>query len=208
VADNGYRHHFLPGLKQPHHAAKWWLWQGGIRVPMIVKGPGIKPGAVFDGNVVNYDFLPTFVDWAGGNPEKLKNIDGVSLAGYMAGKKPDAAFLNRFLYFHYPHYRTSMPHSSVVSGSRKLLHFYERPDIPLLFDLSDDMGEVKNIAKAHPQEHKKLFDEMMRFFKQVGARIPKLNPDCAPDVYKKDKDYRKRMAWGPFEGQRPLEEDE
>ena len=71
VSDNGYRHKELqltPGLTQPHHAAKWWVWQGGIRVPMIVKGPGIKPGSVFDGNVVNYDFLPTFVDWAGGDP--------------------------------------------------------------------------------------------------------------------------------------------
>lgn len=46
VADNGYRHKFLPGLKQPLHAAKWWVWQGGIRVPMIVKGPKIKPQAI------------------------------------------------------------------------------------------------------------------------------------------------------------------
>ncbi len=82
------------------------------RQAMIVKGPGIKPGSVFDGNVVNYDFLPTFVDWAGGHSKKLQNIDGVSLADYMAGKKPDEAFLNRNLYSHYPHYRSSVPHSS------------------------------------------------------------------------------------------------
>ncbi len=86
VSDNGYRHSFLPGLKQPHHGAKWWVWQGGIRVPMIVKGPGIKAGSVFEGNVVNYDFLPTFVDWAGGQPEALKDIDGLSLASYMAAQ--------------------------------------------------------------------------------------------------------------------------
>jgi arylsulfatase A len=136
VSDNGYRHSFLPGLTQPHHGAKWWVWQGGIRVPMIVKGPGIRAGSAFDGNVVNYDFLPTFVDWAGGKPESLKDIDGVSLAGYMAGDQPGEPFLNRNLYFHYPHYRDSLPHSAVVSGQRKLLHFYERPDIPMLFDLS------------------------------------------------------------------------
>ncbi len=52
---------------------------------MIVKGPGIKPGSVFTGNVVNCDFLPTFVDWAGGDSKELQNIDGVSLADYMAG---------------------------------------------------------------------------------------------------------------------------
>lgn len=130
VSDNGYRHKELqlqPGLTQPHHAAKWWVWQGGIRVPMIVRGPGINPGSVFAGNVVNYDFLPTFVDWAGGDPDRLENIDGVSLAPYMAGKQPTDDFLNRSLYFHYPHYRSSMPHSAIVQGNYKLLHFYEMP---------------------------------------------------------------------------------
>ena len=208
VSDNGYRHSFLPGLTQPHHAHKWWVWQGGIRVPMIVKGPGIKAGTSFAGNVVNYDFLPTFVDWAGGNAHELKNIDGVSLAGYMTGKTPDDEFLNRNIFFHYPHYRETMPHSAVVSGNRKLLHFYERPDVPMLFDLSKDIGEANNIAAQQPAEHKKLHDEMMAYFKEVGARIPKPNPEYDPTVYKDDKGYAKRLLWGPFEGKRPLEDDE
>ncbi len=208
MGDNGYRHKFLPGLTQPLHGGKWWVWQGGIRVPMIARGPGIKPGSVFTANVVNYDLLPTFVDWAGGDPRKLQNIDGVSLADYMAGETCDAAFRNRYLYFHYPHYRTSMPHSAIVSGSHKVLHFYDRPDLPMLFDLSVDEGEVKNIAPEHPQEHRKLYDEMMGYFKQVGARIPKINPDYDPEIYKKDKNYPDRMAWGAFEGQRPLDADE
>ncbi|MCB1120720.1 MAG: sulfatase-like hydrolase/transferase, partial [Verrucomicrobiae bacterium] len=73
VGDNGYRHEEValkPGYKQPLHARKWFVWDGGIRVPMIVKGPGIQAGSVFTGNVVNYDFLPTFFDWAGGDPKK------------------------------------------------------------------------------------------------------------------------------------------
>ncbi len=211
VSDNGYRHKELrltKGMTQPHHAAKWWVWQGGIRVPMIVKGPGIKAGAVFQGNVVNYDFLPTFVDWAGGAPAALKKIDGVSLASYMAGKPPSEAFLNRNLYFHYPHYRTTMPHSAVVSGTRKLLHFYERPDLPMLFDLSRDAGEVRNIAAENPQEHRRLFTTMMHYFKTVGARIPATNPDYDPAVYKQAKEYDIRVQWGPFAGSRPLEDDE
>ena len=62
VGDNGYRHEeveIIPDYKQPLHATKWWLWDGGIRVPMIVKGPGVKSGSAFTGNVINYDFLPT-----------------------------------------------------------------------------------------------------------------------------------------------------
>ena len=116
--------------------------------------------------------------------------------------------LNRNLYFHYPHYRSSMPHSAVVSGTRKLLHFYERPDIPILFDLSTDTGEVHNIAPIQPDEHKQLYDDMMRYFDNVGARIPKRNPDYDPTVYKNAKEYEKRIQWGPFENRRPLEEDE
>lgn len=211
VSDNGYRHsalHLTPGKTQPLHGHKWWAWQGGIRVPMIVKGPTIKPNSVFEGNVANYDFLPTFVDWAGGDPTTLKDIDGVSLASYMSGKKPDDRFLNRNLYFHVPHYRAEIPHSAIISGQTKVMHFYEKPDLPMMFDLSNDPGEVSNIAKEYPDTHKKLFDEMMRYFHEVGARLPKINPDYDPDVYRKLKDYDKLMQWGPFEGKRPLEKDE
>ena len=118
-------------------------------------GPGIEPGTSLAANVVNYDFLPTFVDWAGGDPEELQDIDGVSLAGYMAGEEPNEDFLKRNLYFHYPHYRNSVPHSAMISGSFKVLHFYDRPEIPMLFDVSADIGEVTNIAKNQPITHKK-----------------------------------------------------
>ncbi len=211
VGDNGYRHEELllkPGITQPLHSQKWWLWDGGIRVPMIVKGPGIKGGSVFYGNVVNYDLLPTFFEWAGGNPEQLLYIDGVSLADYMEGEKPDPSFLNRNLYFHYPHYRTSVPHSAMISGSSKVIHFYHRPDIPMLFDLSGDMGEVTNLADRYPDRHEKLYNEMMRYLIQVGARFPKENPNYDPELYKKDNKTDERLMWGPFAGSRPLEEDE
>ncbi|MFC1652216.1 sulfatase-like hydrolase/transferase [Planctomycetota bacterium] len=211
VADNGYRHEELqitPGLKQPLHARKWWLWDGGIRVPMIVKGPGIKSGSVFTGNVINYDFLPTFVDWAGGDSKQLQNIDGVSLAEYMAGKKPDESFLNRNLYFHYPHYRSGVPHSAMISGPLKVIHFYAEPDVPMLFDVSKDMGEVSNIAKQQPETHRKLYEKMMGYLKEVNARFPKVNLDYDPEVYRQDRKTKERLLWGPFEGQRVLEEDE
>ncbi|MEO0447752.1 MAG: sulfatase/phosphatase domain-containing protein, partial [Verrucomicrobiota bacterium] len=208
VADNGYRHKFLPGLTQPLHATKWWVWQGGLRVPMVVKGPGISAGSVFQENVVNYDFLPTFVDWAGGDPSALSKIDGVSLADFMAGEVPDQAFRNRPLYFHYPHYRTTMPHSAIVSGARKVIHFYERPDIPMLFDLKTDERETTNIAATHPEEHQALFNEMMRYFGEVDARLPKPNPDYDSAHSQATREYATRVAWGPFEGQRPLDDDE
>tara|TARA_R110002096_G_scaffold74283_18_gene176134 strand:- start:7027 stop:8592 length:1566 start_codon:yes stop_codon:yes gene_type:complete len=208
VSDNGYRHSFLPELTQPLHATKWWAWQGGIRVPMIVRGPDLKAGAVFDANVINYDFLPTFVEWAGGNPKELVDIDGISLAGFMKGESVDDAFRSRYLYFHYPHYRTTMPHSAIVSGTRKVMHFYERPDVPMLFDLETDEGESKNIAATHPEEHQALLDEMMLYFEQVEARLPKVNPEYDSEFYQQTKEYEARVNWGPFEGERVLDEDE
>ena len=211
AGDNGYRHEELqlePGLKQPLHARKWWLWDGGLRVPMIVRGPGIEAGSVFMGNVVNYDFLPTFVDWAGGDPEELSDIDGVSLAGFMAGAEPDEAFLTRNLYFHYPHYRNSVPHSAMISGAFKLMHFYASPTVPMLFDTSVDMGEVSNIAKEQPERHERMYGQMMSYLEGVDARFPKVNPDYDRESYVQERAYRQRALWGPFEGRRSLEEDE
>lgn len=208
ASDNGYRHDFLPRLAQPLHAHKWWLWQGGVRVPMIVRGPGIPAGSAFQSNVVNYDFLPTFVEWAGGDPGTLKDIDGVSLAPYLAGKQPEPEFVERPLYFHYPHNRSSMPHSAIVSGSRKVIHFYERPDIPMLFDLEADEAETTNIAAQEPAEHKRLFKQLMAYLEKVNARIPKINPDFDPKKPLQGKLDPKLNAWGPFHGKRPLEKDE
>ncbi|BCX49239.1 sulfatase [Haloferula helveola] len=215
MSDNGYRHKEfgLAGqLAQPLHAHKWWVWQGGIRVPMIVRGPGIKAGSSFEANVVNYDLLPTFVDWAGGDPETLREIDGVSLEGFLDGtKNPDPDFLNRFLYFHYPHHRTSMPHSAIVSGTDKVIHFYEKPDLPMLFDLANDEAETTNIAIKNPERHRELFDEMFRYFKEVGARIPKPNPDFdeeAEEAWHATEQYQKIKPNGPFTGKRELSQDE
>ena len=215
MSDNGYRHkefQITGQLTQPLHAHKWWVWQGGIRVPMIVKGPGIKAGSSFDANVVNYDLLPTFVDWAGGSPADLRDLDGVSLKGFLNGeKKPNVKFRERFLYFHYPHNRTSMPHSAIVSGTDKVIHFYEKPELPIMFDLAQDEAETMNIADKHPKRHRELFNEMFRYFKDVGARIPKRNPeydDKAEAVWHASDEYQKKAGYGPFGGKRTLEKDE
>jgi arylsulfatase A-like enzyme len=208
TADNGYRHKFYPGRKQPLHGGKWWVWQGGLRVPMLVTGPGIRPGSVCGANVVNHDFLPTFVEWAGGDPSSLKDIDGISLAPIMRGEKVESAFWTRSLYFHYPHYRTSMPHSAIIAGTWKLMHFYERPGIPMLFHLPSDEGEVINLAPQFSDKHQALYHEMMRYLAGVGARLPKENAAYDPAVYRQAKEYERRMQWGPFAGRRPLEDDE
>lgn len=78
----------------------------------------------------------------------------------------------------------------------------------MLFDLSKDMGEVENIAPQQPDTHKKLHGEMMAYLKQVGARLPKVNPGFDAEAYKNVKGHDERVSLGPFEGKRPLEDDE
>ncbi|MEM1305729.1 MAG: sulfatase/phosphatase domain-containing protein, partial [Planctomycetota bacterium] len=126
----------------------------------------------------------------------------------LAGEEPTDDFLNRNLYFHYPHNRTTMPHSAIVSGDWKVMHFYERPDLPMLFNLSTDAGEVRNIAGKKPGVHERLHNAMFEYFGEVGARIPKLNPNYDPATYKATKKYQEKVKLGPFEGSRPLEADE
>jgi len=98
--------------------------------------------------------------------------------------------------------------SAMVPGNQKMMHFYEAPDIPLLFDLANEQGEVKNIASKKPDDHKTLYSGMVQYLQEVGARFPKKNPQYNPEAYKKAKEYELREKWGPFEGERPLEEDE
>lgn len=104
---------------------KWWLFETGLRVPFIVKGPQIPAGSRSKINISHYDLFPTIVDWANGNVASLQGIDGISLKSHMRNPGAIPAFNNRHLYFHYPHYRNSSPHSAIINGENKLLMFYE-----------------------------------------------------------------------------------
>jgi arylsulfatase A-like enzyme len=180
VSDNGYQH-WRADQKQALHGKKWWIWDGGLRVPMFVRGPGIKAGSVHFTNVVHYDFLPTFVELSGGDVSKHKaTLDGVSIKSLLMGKKTPSNLADRSLYFHYPHYRTSLPGSAMITKNWKVLHWYEDADIPLLFDLKEDIGELTSVAKENPEIHRKMFDQMMGYLEKVGARIPATNPNHDP----------------------------
>jgi arylsulfatase A len=178
AADNG------KGLYNGDHrilrGGKWWLWEGGIRVPMIVAGPKIAKAARCSENVVGYDFLPTFVNLAGGNTKDLAEIDGVSIKPLL--EQGDASgFTDRALFFHYPHSRNATTHSAIIKGKYKLYTFYEIPDQPYLYDLQKDIGEVVNIAGQMPEKAKAMKGELDAYLTSVSAYLPKPNPDASPD---------------------------
>ncbi|MFC2115081.1 sulfatase-like hydrolase/transferase [Bacteroidota bacterium] len=213
-SDNGYRRFDTQNFMQPFYGRKWFLWQGGLRVPMIVKGPGIPAGAINTANVVTYDLLPTFFEWAGGNPSELKDVDGISLKGILEGETPTREFLNRSLYFHYPHYRAAIPLSVVVKGHYKLVYSYDatiRTDISvsdpkILFNLETDPGEFHNITSDNPELAAKLFTDLDQYLKSVDAWRPRDNSaayikDGGTD-FEADDSADRRDLFPPFEGSR------
>lgn len=169
---------------------KWWLWEAGIRVPFIVAGPDI-PGATYSShNIVNYDLLPTFYEMAGGDPASLGDqVDGKSLLPLFRNQD-SSSFEDRSVYFHYPHLRNSTAHSAVIKGDYKLYTFYEIPDKPQLFNLSEDLGETDNLASKMPEKAQLLLADLQGYLDRVGAYLPKVNDnaDTSKPRFNPDKD--------------------
>jgi len=184
TADNGYKA-WNEGY-EPLRGGKWWLWEGGICVPMIVRGPSVPAGSRCNVNVVNYDFLPTFADLAGAASHVPNEVDGVSFKALLLGQPVDESYVNRPLFFHYPHYRVSPPASAIIAGQGKLLHYYEWPDKEFLYNLKTDLGEKHNLAIAHPEEAAQMARQLMNQIKAVGGYLPKPNPNADPKAKRYD----------------------
>lgn len=167
---------------------KWWLWEAGIRVPLMIEGPGIAGGSRSRMNVVNYDFLPTFYDMAGGSTSKISHLDGKSLMPLLT-QKDESGFIQRALYFHYPHLRNNTPHSAIIKGDYKLYTFYEIPDQPYLYKLKNDLGEETNLTLQMPEKAQELKKELNDYLVRVNAYFPKENPtaDTSKERFNPDK---------------------
>ncbi|MFT5153692.1 MAG: arylsulfatase A, partial [Planctomycetota bacterium] len=157
---------------EPLRNGKFWLYEGGLRVPMIVSGPGIARGAYSRNVVSQTDLYPTFVELAGGKP--ADTLDGVSIRRLFAD--PDGPKIERrddALFFHYPHYnRQATPHSSIVDGDMKLIKFWEDGALQM-FDLSVDLEESVNLAEAQSELAASMEARLQRYLEQVDALLPK-----------------------------------
>ncbi len=161
----------------PLRDEKGTLYEGGIRVPMIVRWPGVvRPGSVCDVPTTTADLLPTFCQMAAAKlPEQP--IDGSSMVPLL---EDPAATLNRdAIYFHYPHYHHSRPASAIRAGDWKLIEFLEDGSLEL-YNLEDDLGETRNLAVAKPRLAKELKEQLAAWREQVGARMPTTNPKHDP----------------------------
>ena len=129
-----------PTSNVPLRAGKGWLYEGGIREPLIIKWPGVtKPGSVCSEPVTSTDFYPTMLEMAGLPLRPQQHCDGLSLVPLL---KQQGNLKRDALYWHYPHYSNqgSAPASAVRAGDYKLIEFYEDNHIEL-YNIKNDIGE-------------------------------------------------------------------
>jgi len=160
----------------PARSEKGTLYEGGIRVPLIVRWPGVtKPGSVSREVVTTPDFFPTILQAAGLDPAGHAGLDGVSLLPALRGNplKRDA------VYWHYPHYHHCAPCGAVRKGNYKLIEYFEDGRLEL-YDLPADLGETTDLAAKLPAKAAELQKDLAAWRKRVGARMPTPNPNHNP----------------------------
>jgi arylsulfatase A-like enzyme len=167
----------------PLRSGKGSLYEGGVRVPLMVRWPGVtKAGSECRRMVSSIDFLPTILEITATSDRSpaesaIGEIDGQSLVPLL--KDASASFARDELFFHYPHYYpTTTPVSSVRRGDWKLIEFYESDRIEL-YDLSSDPGEKTDLAADKPKTVRELHRRLRAWRTSVDAQLPKPNPDFA-----------------------------
>jgi arylsulfatase A len=168
-----------PGtLNRPLRDEKGTLYEGGIRIPTIIRWPGVTPsGGVQDAAAISTDFYPTFVEASGARYATEMNWDGVSLAPTC--REPGVKSSRAALYWHYPHYHHSRPSGAVRAGEWKLIEFFDTATLEL-YNLKDDLSEAHDLATAQPERVRELHGLLKKWRQEVGAQMPQANPAHDP----------------------------
>ena len=167
-----------PTYNGPYREGKGYLYEGGVRVPLIVRGPGVgKPGTTNPTPVTGCDLYPTLLDVCGVAADGATS-DGVSFAAALKGEVME----HGPIFWHYPHYANqgSRPGGAVRSGDWKLIEFYETGRREL-YNLKSDVSESRNLAAEKPDVVKELASQIDGWRTAVGAKMTTPNPDYHPN---------------------------
>ncbi len=187
TSDNGGLHvpegpHARVTHNAPYRAGKGYLYEGGLRIPLLVRWPGRVPaGRVVPEPVINTDWLPTLIELAG--LAAAPGLDGISLAPLLTGRGPAP---RRPFFWHFPHYNNQggRPGGAMRDGDWKLVEFYDAPDAPELYQLSQDIAETKNLAAAHPDRVRTMRAALAQWRDSVRAQTNTPNPAFNADRYR------------------------
>ncbi|MFT7161215.1 MAG: arylsulfatase A [Bacteroidia bacterium] len=161
----------------PLRGEKGSVYDGGIREPMIVKWPAkIKAGTKSKSLITSVDFYPTFVELAGGKLPMDQKIDGKSFVSLLDEQKLQE---ERAIFWHYPVYHHGVPASAIRKGDWKLIHNLV-DNHTVLYNLSEDIGETRDLTQINPAKSAELLAELNAWRKDTGARFPIKNPDFEP----------------------------
>lgn len=188
----------------PLRGGKGSLWEGGIRVPLIVRGPGVRAGACCHVRVVGYDLFPTFCELAGVTAPLPHGVEGGSIVSLLEDGKGAVKRPREELVFHFPHYQgPDGPQSAVLLGDCKLLRFYETGAVRL-YDLGSDIGERHDLAQEMPDKAAELARRLAEHLRAVGAQMPVRNHQYDPAREPKGvpRDGRRGKRRGPPAGRR------
>ncbi len=165
-----------PTSNLPYRAGKGWMYEGGIREPLIVRWPaGIKAGGVCKTPVISTDFYPTLLEACRIEPLPAQHKDGTSFAALL--RDPAAKHARAPLFWHYPHWgnQGGIPCGAVRDGKWKLIEFYWKKGTEL-YDLEADPGELHNLAAKEPEVMASLMDKLNAMRKETAALMPTPNP--------------------------------
>lgn len=153
---------------KPLQGGKARMWEGGIRVPMIVAGPKVPANSQCDKPVAQWDYLTTMHDLSGSSAPLPDNLDGVSLRPvFEKGNKGRLAKRDTGFVFHFPAFYT-IPITSYRNGDYKLMRHLNTGEIKL-FNVAKDMGETKDLTKSMPDKAKSMVRKLDAYLKKVGA---------------------------------------
>jgi arylsulfatase A-like enzyme len=166
-----------PTCNLPLRAGKGWLYEGGIREPMMVRWPGqVEAGSVCEEPVISTDFYPTMLEMAGLPLVPEQHLDGRSMVPLLTqrDRQEDRAF-----FWHYPHYgnQGGTPGGAVRLGDYKLIEFYEDNHIEL-YNLRTDLGEQHDLAATMWQKAAQLRRLLHEWREEVSAAMPTPNPNA------------------------------
>lgn len=164
-----------PTSNRPLAEGKGWMYEGGTRVPLIVRWPGVvPPGSLCPTPVTSPDFYPTLLEAAGLPLRPEQHVDGQSFFPVLRG---DTAFQRGPLFWHYPHYgnQGGTPACAVRDGDWKLIEFFEDGRREL-YQLREDIGETRDRAAAYRGLVRRLHSALKAWQDRIEAKIPAPNP--------------------------------